>query len=319
MHTLKNESDPLCDSANFPGLTRSKLRILTAHHLHRRWLGYFLRLKLFKDTFRRLPLQKEEFPKGFKIGHWTHSQRGMYKSGKMPLWRYKLLSSLEFNWGRRREDWECIFKRAVVFQRKKGTPIGRYGVSKEERSLKLWLYHQNERIKRGELSKERVAMLRDAGLIVNRGEYTWVERFADMKEFIEYHGRPPSGWSRDPHEKSLGKWRGYQTSLLKQGRLSPKRMLRLNNLGCTQRIADIIWERKYKKTVSIVRRKCMAGRFFGKNGLYKALGNELYIWLRTQRRKYRNNTLLPLQQRKIKEANLHLRIAELARTFGEKS
>lgn len=308
MKKSDSETAPLI--MRFPALSKRELKELLGHHLHRRWLENFLRLRLFRETFGRFPRQKEQYPKGIRIGSWSHKQRLDYRSGKMPEWRVRLLTTLDFDWGNCKEPWDDKFKRAQRLQKKKGAPLSRYSVDEEERLLKQWLYRQVELMNRAELPEHRKRKLITSGLATDRLAYRWQRMFTMVKRFIDKQGRIPSAHTDDPNEKMLGKWRLYNIDRMNDGLLNAEQSAALRRLGLDRKIIQNVWEEKF---ASLTRQ---LDRYFSRNldqyrtGIMNFIGNENYIWWRDQRRKYRNKQLDPSQRKRIKEAGLHLRVVD---------
>lgn len=308
---MTTEITDLNADIQIPGLSKRELKTLQKSFVHRRWLGKYLILKQFVEKFNRLPMQKEQYPKGIRIGSWSHSQRNYYRSGSLPLWRIKLLSSLGFEWGRKRDTWDEMFQKAKSLQEKKNAPLSRYTSNDEERFLKLWLYKQSDDIKKGKLSKKRIKLLNQAGLIVNRLDYRFELFYKNCKEFIKKHGRLPSAHGDEFAERSLGKMRHYQVFRMREGMLTPEKYDKLLELGLADKIIDIAWEEKFLNVSSIVKQKVDSGIIYGKDGIVATLGDGLYVWLRDQRKKYSKNIILTPEQRKLLED------AKLIRTLSD--
>lgn len=233
----------------------------------------------------------------------------------MDAWRVELLESIEFDWGKKREDWYDIYKRADKQQREKGEPLSRYAGG-EEKLLKQWLYLQAEKIRRGELEEDKVKLLHEAGLLVDRAEYHWNKLYQEVKTFIEKHERLPSAHSTDRYEHMLGDWRLYQVSRQKQGLLSKNQEKRMNALGLSDRIVDITWEENFRKASRIIQSKVKRKEFIGKNGIAEALGEDLYVWWRGNRAKYKKGLLSREQAEKMEGVGMQFRVVELMRKSG---
>ena len=294
----------------FPALTKRELAELSRHHLHRHWLDNFLRLQLFHETYGRLPLQKEQYPKGIRIGSWSHRQRLDYRNGKMPEWRARLLSTLNFEWGSSNEPWEEKYRRAKKLQNKKCTPLSRYSGNEEERLLKLWLYDQAYLISKGKIPEHRKRKLLNSGLIVDRMEYRWNRVFAMVKYFIDKNGILPSAHSEDPHEKMLGKWRLHNISRMNAGLLTKDQTDRMKKLGLDKKIIDTVWEDKYHAVIKALDRYFSRKKDLQQTSIIDFIGSENYVWWRDQWKKIRKNAIGPSRLKQLKQAGLHLHIKE---------
>ena len=65
--------------------------------LSHQWDEQFNHLKKFILINSKFPEQREEYPKGNKIGNWMSNQREQYKRGKMTTYRLKKLKSINFS------------------------------------------------------------------------------------------------------------------------------------------------------------------------------------------------------------------------------
>lgn len=306
------ETENYITNAQIPVLSNRELKAIQKSFTGRRWLAKYLILKQFVEKFNRLPKQKDNYPKGIRLGSWLHCQRSYYKAGSLLLWRIKLLANLGFDWGKKRETWDEMYMKAKTLQEKKNAPLSRYSSNDEERCLKSWLYKQADDIKKGKLSKKRVKLLYQAGLIVNRLDYRFDLFCNKCKQFQEKHGKLPSAHSDDSDERSLGKWRNYQVSRMQEGMLIPAKSNKLLQLGLTDRIVDIAWEEKFLKVSSVIKEKVDSGIIYGKDGIVATLGDELYVWLRSQRKKYNKRIILTIEQRKrLEETMLICTLREL--------
>ena len=314
MLSINNDSHAL-NPEDFPTLSERKLKQLSRRHLHRQWLESYLRFRLFIKQFGRFPYQIEQNPKGFRIGAWMNTQRVKQKIGKLPLWRYELLSALDFNWGAPREEWDSFFERAKLLQERKGAPLSKKAKSKEEQSLKCWVYRQVKLIKRNLLDENKIKLLKESGLLVDVLDQHWNVEFGKVAEFIKKYNRLPSAHSRDPEENSLGTWRLFQTQRYKKGLISKTKGRQLDSLGLANRIMDNLWNDNFEKARNIIVPRLKAGQLYGPDGLLQSLGKELYTWWDNNRRKYFCGKLNKDRMRLFEKYKMTLRVCELNKIY----
>ena len=96
--------------------------------------------------------------------------------------------------------------------------------------LANWVRVQRSARQRDKLSPERTARLDALGFVWNRFDVAWDEMFAALQVYKAEHGdcKVPQGW---PDNSQLANWVTTQRSNKKQGRLSDKRIARLEAEG----------------------------------------------------------------------------------------
>lgn len=298
------------------GLSPLETKTLEKNPKHKRWIDNYKNLQLFYSQYNRVPFQKEDYPKGNHLGAWLRNQKNSYRKGKMPLWRFHLLSEFNIDWEKKRDSWDEHFAKAKAIQEKKGAPISRYGVCEEERFSKLWLYEQEKSIRKGILTKARIKKLENAGLLIDRNEYRWNSFFTKLSNFVEDYGRVPSAFSSNKNEKSLGKMRLYYLSKMKNGLLSKKQTQELEKLG-TDTIHETLWKNNFSKVKPLFQ-NCLENKcILGENGLHSTLGDPLYNWWKTQRLKYSQGKLNEWQSSIFRKYKMNLTISELANSLSK--
>ncbi|MDD5343949.1 MAG: helicase associated domain-containing protein [Smithella sp.] len=291
MHSENKESSALTPE-DFPTLSESKLRRLSRRHLHRKWLENYLRLRLFLKQFGRYPHLREENPKGFTIGSWVNTQKSAFRNSRLPLWRYELLAAIKFSWPRRIASWQEVFNRAVKLQQRKGGPLSKYGnVTREERSLKNWVYNQRVLIGKGGLEKKKVKLLEKSGLLNDKRELDWNNEYSKVAAFIRKNRRLPSAHSANREEKHLGKWRLLFAGKYQKGKISERQSEKIAALGLDNKIRDLKWNSKISTIRKILESGIKAGKISGKKNFRRSLGKNLYYWLLKQRRDYQKGIL----------------------------
>ena len=99
-----------------------------------------------------------------KLGRWVNKQRKAYKKEDLSEERKARLNKCGFDWGmlRTRVSWDDRFDKLKAYKEKNGN----CNVPQKEGKLGRWVNTQREAYKKGKLSKERIASLKEV-------EFAW--------------------------------------------------------------------------------------------------------------------------------------------------
>ena len=158
---------------------------------------------------------------------------------------------------------------------------------KDDSKLGRWCSHQRSIYNSNKLSPDRITRLEQLGFVWDPLAAAWEEMFAALATYKQIHGdcNVPRTWHDNP---ALGIWCGNQRPNYKSNKLSPDRIVRLEQLGFVWEPLDAAWEemfaalRAYKQTYG----DCIVPRKWKDNP-------ELAEWCNTQRKAQRDNMLFP--------------------------
>ena len=257
----------------------------------------------------------DESDNGVQLGRWLHTQRKLYRDGKIKADRKEKLDSIGMIWDVSRDydrRWEEKYKLAKDYYEKHGNLIIPRGYKvycdylKKEVFLKTWLYYQRLYYKDGSLSLERKKKLEALGIIWDiseEREIVWNKTFELAKNYYEkYHNLliPASFKSFNGVDKAsngvrLGSWIRDQRRKYYSGKLSKEQIKKLELIGMQWDYSQDLagdWEEMYE----------YAKKYYEKNGnlsiikSYKFLDDEsntisLGSWIEYQRRLYKEEKL----------------------------
>jgi Helicase associated domain len=101
---------------------------------------------------------------------------------------------------------------------------------RENPALSRWINRQREARRKRKLSRERSLQLEKLGFAWNAQADCWEERFAELVAYKRIHGHCaiPTAWAEN---QALAKWVVNQRVFRNSGKLSLKRISRLNSIG----------------------------------------------------------------------------------------
>lgn len=130
------------------------------------WRSFYDRLKAFVNTHGRLPSRDDsKNKKECTLGVWCSRQRRLNKSGKLNPERMKPLEDLGLFRNRWNDIWLAHYKEVYQYLRKNGKLPEHDTIDPVERQLGRWCKYQKKEYARNKLSKERITLLRTAGII----------------------------------------------------------------------------------------------------------------------------------------------------------
>ncbi len=153
--------------------------------------------------------------------------------------QYAALDELGFDWSPFDTLWETRFAELEKFK----VRFNHCNVPKrweENRPLGEWIILQ--RIKKEELSQERIARLNDLGFEWDPLTAQWETMFKDLENYYteHYDCNVPARWKEN---LALGTWVSTQRKM--REKLSMDRVMRLNNLNFDWEPHNSIWEKRF--------------------------------------------------------------------------
>lgn len=130
------------------------------------WQQNYANLLEFMETFGHFPKYYDEYPDDEKLGVWCHCQRRNYRNGILSQKHRVLIEKAGISWQPIEERWYNHYKKYVKFKAKNPDrlPLVKSRDAKEK-SIGEWIDDQRRRHRKGELEKERVALLEKVGVV----------------------------------------------------------------------------------------------------------------------------------------------------------
>jgi Fic family protein len=206
------------------------------------WEEMFEQLTRFIEKYDHSSVSKVD-PKTKRLGYWVSHQRTSKKTGLLSKEQIARLEEIGFDWEPVKNRWEKNFKDLVAYKKRFGhcdVPL-RFG---ENPQLAHWVRNQRNRYRLGKVTANRVQKLERIGFNWGGTQVkSWEERLQELLEYQATYGHLNVS-QVDPDEKNraLGKWLNDQRHYRKQGRLSPEREVRLNEIGIAWSVLDARWE-----------------------------------------------------------------------------
>ena len=223
---------------------------------------------------------------------WINTQRSDYKKGKMQTNHIALMEKLNFPWAPMDESWNIRYAELVAFKKRYGHCDVRMA---DNSALAEWVKELRRNTKRRGMSEERIAQLTALGFVWNPHDADWESQFQALSEYRALHGNcnvPPIY----PANQSLGRWVGNQRKDKKSGQITEERITRLNAIGFSWDPFGDRWERSLDALVAYQKEygDCNVPQKWKRN---PSLGK----WVSDQRKKWRDKTLMPEQQKRLEK------------------
>ncbi len=257
-----------------------------------RWNDYYQLLKEYQEEHGNIDVPYSYKKNEMKLGVWLRSQRLAYKgigTGKITEEQIELLNDLEMNWQVRDEIWNRYYQLLKEYQEKHGNIDVPYAYKKNEMKLGVWLRSQRlayKGIGTGKITEEQIELLNDLGMNWQIRDKIWNRYYQLLKEYQEEHGNidVPQHYEKDGMK--LGKWLSAQRQAYKgigTNKITEEQIELLNHLRIKWQVRDETWNRYYQ----------LLKEYQEKHGnidvpqSYEKDGIKLGIWLRSQRRAYK--------------------------------
>ena len=235
---------------------------------------------------------------GYSLGTWILTQRAVRKGlqrGTLNEERIALLDSIGMLWTVREQDrWTEYYGAAQAYAREFGhLCVPALYVSPDGVKLGEWLSTlktQRKRNGKGRyLTKERIALLDDLGMVWDADEYRWECNFQAAQRYYKEHGSlevPSRYLTLDG--VNLGGWIQSVRRSYKNGRLDAEKIQRLETIGMLWNIEQTQWERQYQLAVLYYHEH---GDLDIPSAYMTKEGVKLGRWLQRMRRDYKKGIL----------------------------
>ena len=164
-----------------------------------------------------------------KLATWVVNQRVMQRDGVLEPQKVELLDRIGFKWNPHASNWRTSYLNLLEYRKR----FGNCRVPqnwKENNSLAHWVKTQRMDYAKGELERDRIALLEKIGFEWKVGLGTWDERFAELCVFKERfgHTRVKVKWSENT---LLGAWVVSQRYKHRKKELRDEYVQKLNSIG----------------------------------------------------------------------------------------
>ena len=235
---------------------------------------------------------------GYSLGTWIYTQRAVRKGlqrGILNEERIALLDSIGMLWTVREQDrWTTYYGAAKAYSQEFGhLCVPALYVSPDGVKLGEWLRSlkgQRKRNGKGRyLTKERIALLDELGMVWDVDEFQWERKFQVAREYYAEYGdlEVPKQYSSSDGTR-LGCWIQCVRRDYKAGRLDEDKIQRLEAIGMVWNVEQTRWEQQYQ----------LAVLYYHEHGdldiPYAYVTKEdvkLGKWLQRMRRDYKNGVL----------------------------
>ncbi len=191
------------------------------------WEENFLLLNSFKKVNGHCNVPAIYF-ENQTLATWVSVQRRAFKKGLLSLMQLEKLNSIGFVWDILSAVWEENFLLLNSFKEANGhcNVPARY---LENQILATWICTQRYDYKKHRMSQDRINKLNSIGFIWDLIDKSWENSFFKLCKFKEINGHcnVPKRYANDP---SLARWVMTQRKSYKDGKLSEKRIKKLNEI-----------------------------------------------------------------------------------------
>lgn len=264
-----------------------------------RWRQRYEELKAFRKAHGHcnVPYQKNGLSK------WIGYQRSVFKSGRMSKERKKLLEEVDFVYYRYDERWDRYFEKLQSYK----AEHGHCQVPFNDTGLGLWVASQRKRSE--ELSQERIDLLDKIGFVWSAVDTAWQNNYQELVEFRQLHGHldfPHTG------NRNLAQWMSSQRLHHAAGSLGAKKKALLDDVG-------FVWE-----DPNYDRNERHWNKMFRELEQYKECEGHVKVpvnksslgaWVRHQRKRYHDDTLLEHREEKLESIGFIWRLRDV-QSFG---
>jgi superfamily II DNA or RNA helicase len=173
-------------------------------------------------------LVPRDYSEDSALATWVADQRKMYNKGKLSHKRIAKLETIGFDWNPLDKAWDTRFDELCAYREKHGN--NKVRKLSEHHNLAIWMQHQRIYYREGRLPVNRIARLESIDFNWDPLNNTWNTRFAELRRYYDVHNdcNVPHRYSKN---LALGLWVQNQRKYYKNGKLSPDRINRLNEIG----------------------------------------------------------------------------------------
>ncbi len=159
----------------------------------------------------------------------------------------------------------------------------------EEKQLARWVSTQRVYYNKGKLSKDRIDKLNSINFVWDVFDESWIENYNKLTLFLHKNkGSYPRMCSDNPEEKQLAQWVSMQRVYYNKGKLSEKKIDKLNSIGFVWDAREASWIENFNKLTSFLHDN--KGRYPSQSS-DNPEEKQLARWVSTQRTDYKSGKL----------------------------
>ena len=252
------------------------------------WMKLLRQYKREKGTL--LVADKYVTKKGEHLGNWCCYIRRRYRAGKLPAEKIKRLERVGFCWEAKKNHWGKGYEHAKVYYDENGhLDVEKRYQCPDGFLLGQWLATQR-RVKagkeRGELTKERVAMLDKIGMRWKSRATELFDTYVSLyQQYQEKYGTTEVPATHREEGMPLGQWVCGIRKKRKNGKLSDEQIEILDGVGFLWDASFPQWYRQYEKAKEYYekhRSLVISADYREENG------KQLSLWIIYQRKLFKN-------------------------------
>ena len=206
--------------------------------MYNRLVGYWK-----KNNSTNVPKDYEDDP---QLGRWVNHQRIYYKKNDSAMTDEKIerLEAIGFVWDAQEALWQEMYSRLVQYWKLKNSTIvpQRY---EDDPELGWWVTNQRTLYKKNDsrMTPERIEKLEAIAFVWDPFEASWQEMYSRLLEYKQEKGNADVSRYHD-EDRKLGNWVNSQRTTYRNGKLSPDRMKKLEQIGFKWRLGASKGERE---------------------------------------------------------------------------
>ncbi|MBF8276855.1 MAG: helicase [Candidatus Brocadiaceae bacterium] len=252
-------------------------------------------------------------PDGYPLGSWQRRQRQLYKNGKLAAEKVKRFEEIGFTWDTFEEAFEIGFQETLKYKNQFSTPnVPQNYITTKDYELGRWQSRKRLLYKKGKLSIDKVKKLEGIGFIWDPYKEEFERGFQETLRYKKQLGDPnaPAPYET-PESYHLGRWQTKRRQDYKNGKLTPDRTKRLEEIGFKWKFMDEILSKSFARGFQeTLKYKAL---FDTSNAPYSYVtqgGFKLGQWQNSIRQKYKENKLSPDKVNRLEEIGFKWAIIE---------
>ena len=251
--------------------------------VNEQWERGFRALEAFyrREGHCEVPLRHCE--DDFLLGNWVGIQRKT--KDKLTSERIARLDAIGFVWSVLDKNWEEAFRALENFYHREGHCIVLH--THVENGIKLGRWVSDQRIRKTQLTPDRLKRLEALGFVWDVNSQKWEEGFNALKAFQEREGHCKVHKDHRENGFKLGSWVIFQRDRLRKAHITPEQRKRLDSIGFVWDVYTEQWEEGFNWLKTFYQREghCKVHKDHRENGF------KLGGWVLSQRKARKEHVL----------------------------
>ena len=182
-----------------------------------------------------------------KLGAWISNQRWIHRNGRLSKEKVEMLEMIGMVWNPCDMQWNQYYVIASNYYKKNGNllvPL-KY-ITDDGIRLGNWIGVQRRQYKAGRITKERIDLLTQIGMVWSIYDIQWSEYYDLASKYYRENGNllVPLRY-KTIDDKKLGSWISKQRLSYKSGKLSKDRIELLEKIGMAWEGMSATWDSMY--------------------------------------------------------------------------